>query len=133
MLFRSDPPLNADGTDITSAHKIEKLVLYNQYGDLIRAYTSAEYNTNPHEYNTNYWIYAGILILAGVLCAGNGLFFFVRNRQGGKEVAAAERARLESMPSPFARELGTMANAQVYQGTEQYPQPYNNPYQGPQQ
>lgn len=127
-----NPPLNSNGTIINEAHKIEKLVLYDQYGNIIRTYTTAEYNANPHGYNANYWLYGGILMLVGFLCTGNGLLFFVRGRQRQKEAAAAELARLESRPSPFARELGQTASAQTYQGTEQYPQPYNTPYRGPQ-
>ncbi len=131
------PHLNVNSTTIIySAHKIEKLVLYDLYGHIINTYASTEYNANPHEYNANYWPYASILLLLGTLCAGNGIFFFVHGRQRRKQTAADELARLEAIPSPFARELGQMPSVQTYQGIEQYPQPYTqayNPYQTPQE
>jgi uncharacterized membrane-anchored protein YhcB (DUF1043 family) len=131
-----NPALTANGTTITSAHKIEQLVLYDQRGNIIRTYNSTEYLANPNGYNANYWPYAGILMLAGVLCSGNALLFLTRKKQRQKVAIQAELARLEATPSPFARELGQMASTQAYQGFEQYPpvnpQPYR-PYQTPQE
>lgn len=123
-----NPPLSTDGTTITAAHKIEQLVLYDQNGNIIRSYTSAEYLANPNGYNVNYWPYASMLICAGVLCAGSALFFLTRKRQRRKLAMAAELARLEATPSPFARERGEVNRTQAYQGLGQYP-----PYQAPQE
>lgn len=132
-----NPPLNAtNGTTITVAHKIEELVFYDQDGNIIRTYKTAEFMAYPNGYDANYWLYGGSLILLGVLAAGNGSFFLVRNRQRRKLAVQAELARLEATPSPFARELGQMPNPQTYQGFGQYPppnRPGSPPYQAPQE
>ncbi len=125
--------VESTGQHIDTGHPIEKVAFYGASHLNSLTYTNADYSGDPTGKTINYWLYAGILMLAGVLCAGNGLLFFARGKQRRKEAAAAERARLESMPSPFARELGATASAEAYQGAEQYSQPYNNPYRGPQE
>lgn len=127
-----NPGLDVNGTTITAAHKIEKLVLYDQDGNIIRTYTTAEYLAYPNGYDANYWLYAGSLMLLGVLAAGNASFFLIRNRQRRKLAVQAELVRLEATPSPFARELGQMANPHVYQAPP--PNPLGSqPYQAPQE
>ncbi|MGH2508284.1 MAG: hypothetical protein ACRDHZ_12910, partial [Ktedonobacteraceae bacterium] len=112
---------------ITIAHKIEKLVLYDQNGNIIRTYRSAEYLANPNGYDLNYWPYASILLFAGVLCIGSAFFFLIRNGQRKKLAVQAELVRLETTPSPFARELGEINHPQTYQGFEQDPPDYRPP------
>ena len=131
-MSRLDPVLNTGTATINQAHKIEKLVFYDPQGNVLHTYTTDEYNAHPDSYTVNNWLYGGALMLVGVLAGGNGLFFHLNGRQRRMQAAAEERARLESMPSPFARELGEMPRPRPYQGTEQYPQS-NYPYRGPQQ
>jgi len=138
-----NPPLHlSDGTTIDSAHKIEKLVFYDQQNNVLATYTTAEYASNPNGYDDNNWPYASLLMLAGVLCAGTMLFFIVNGRKYQKLALAAERAALEARPSIFARELdqGTTQTAQQpYEGIGQYPQSaspstqVSRPYQAPQE
>src|SRR5260370_37871875 len=106
--------LNVHGTEINKAYRIEKLVLYDRSGNIIRTYTTAEYDSNPNGYNANNWLYAGILILLGILVAGNSIFLMVLTSQRKQQAAAAEQARLETTPSPFARELGETPSMQTY-------------------
>lgn len=96
----------SDGTVISAAHPIEKLVFYDKNGNIIASYTTAEYLANPNGYTINNWPYASLLIGAGVLCIGGGFFFILRRRQRQKQDRAAQLAALEAAPSPFARELG---------------------------
>lgn len=101
-----NPALNTGTTTINAAHKIEKLVFYDERGNVLHTYTTDEYNAHPTGYTINNWPYASILILVGLLAGGNGLFFYINGRQRRQLAAAEERARLEAAPSPFARELG---------------------------
>ena len=66
---------------VSSAHKIEKLVLYGRSGSILASFTTEEYKANPGGVNDNEWIKAIWLIIAGVIIAGAALIVpMVRKR-----------------------------------------------------
>lgn len=81
------------------AHPIEKVTVDGT------TYVSAEYQTYPHGYTINNWPYASPLMLAGLLCLSLAVGFLTRAKKQQKLAAAAKLAKLDALPSPFAREL----------------------------
>ncbi len=69
------PTLNTGSATINDAHRIEKLVLYDQNGNIIKTYTSAEYDANPNGFYVNNWLIASLLLLAGLLLAAWDLIY----------------------------------------------------------
>lgn len=122
-LVKIDAIVRQTGEFIAHGHPIEKIVLYDTNHQSQQIYTNAEYSGNPDGYSINHWPYASLLMFAGMACTGCSLFFILATRKRKKMAAAAELARIEALPSPFARELGEMASPPAYQGIEQYPQP----------
>lgn len=98
--------IRGTGTFVNTAHPIEKVVFYSPNHQSSLTYVNAEYSGNPNGYTINNWPYASLLIAAGALCIGGGLFFILRRRHRQKQDRAAQLAALETAPSPFARELG---------------------------
>lgn len=152
--------LDANGTTITEAHKIEKLVFYDKSGATMATYTTSEYTANPNGVNSNGWSSAIWVVILGVLLAVAGIWSALRApktafsiggtgtgfsiggtgapgyppnyppAQPGAYPPAQPGAYPPQPPNPYG---------QAYQGTEQYPQPNpygqpgNNPYQQPPQ
>src|SRR5260370_4838124 len=65
-----DTKLTTDTGTVSEAHKIEKVVFYDQNGNVVASYTTAEYNANPNGFTQNNWLYSIWLILAGVVVFG---------------------------------------------------------------
>lgn len=86
-------------TIINFAHPIEQITLNGT------VYTSDEYLAFPHGYMINNWPYAGSLMGLGAVFIGFSIFFLLRRRKRQKLAVAAERAAIDAIPSPFAREL----------------------------
>lgn len=69
------PALNTGATVVNNAHKIEKLFLFGQDGNIIQTYTTAEYSANPGGFYANNWPLAGALIVVGLLLATADLVY----------------------------------------------------------
>ncbi len=69
------PALNTGATVVNDAHRIEKLFLFDQGGNIIKTYTTAEYSANPSGFYANNWPLASVLILAGLLLAAGDLIY----------------------------------------------------------
>lgn len=134
-----DPPLDADGTTINDAHKIEKLVLLDENGSVINTFTTAEYNANPNGFSDNEWMKAIWLILAGLLIGGAALLvpMFVKKPQASTSfnIGGAGTAQPYQQPAPYGQPYQQQQPAnpygQPYQGPGQYPQGQGAPYPPP--
>lgn len=145
-----DPALNANGTTINDAHKIEKLVFYDKNGNVQQTFTTAEYQANPNGFNDNEWIKSIWLVILGVIIAGAALIvpMVTKRPQPGTSfnIGAGGAQQPYQQPTPYGQPTPQQpANpyAQPYQGPGQYPQGAayppqppaygqpNNPYQQP--
>ena len=70
-----DPALKTGATVVNDVHRIEKLFLFDQDGNIIKTYATAEYNANPGGFYDNNWPLASVLILAGLLLAAGDLAY----------------------------------------------------------
>lgn len=149
--------LNANGTTITEAHKIEKLVFYDKNGATMATYTTSEYTANPNGAYASAWSSAIWVVVLGILLAAAGLWSALRAPKtafsiGGTGVPAYPPVYPPAQPGAYPpAQPGAYPPAQpgayppsnpygqAYQGTEQYPQPNpygqpgSNPYQQPPQ
>ncbi len=147
-----DPALNANGTTINDAHKIEKLVFFDKNGNVQKTFTTTEYQANPNGFNDNEWLKAIWLVIAGVIIAGAALIvpMVVKKPQPstGFNIGTGGVQQPYQQPTPYGQPYPQQpANpyGQPYQGPGQYsqgaaypPQPPaygqpNNPYQQPPQ
>jgi hypothetical protein len=146
-----DPALNApDGTQVNSAHKIEKLTFYDAQGNVMDTYTASEYTANPNGFYDNEWIKSVWLILVGILLAVVALFVRPKNVTtsgsfsigGGVPQPYGQPAPYpQPNPAPYGQQPPANPYGQQqptpYGQADPYAQqqppanPYNPPYQGP--
>ena len=146
-----DPALHApDGKTINDAHKIEKLVLFDQNGKMLGTFTTAEYNANPNGFSDNEWIKSIWLILVGLILGGAALLvpLFAKKPQTGASfnIGAAGAQQPYQQPTqyappyqqqPYQQQPANPYGQPPYQGPGQYPQgapyppPQPNPYGQP--
>lgn len=141
-----DPALNANGTTINDAHKIEKLVLYDQNGGVINTYTSSEYNANPNGLSENNWLLASLLLVVGLILGG-GAFAYPMLAKKPQTNAGFNPAQPYQQPygqpqqpyaqpyqqQPYAQPYGQPNPQQPPQQPYGQPNPYGQSYQSPQQ
>lgn len=121
---RLDSQVRGTNTVISYAHTIEQITFYRTSVGPAVTYTKAEYSGSPNGYVVNNWPFAGPMAGVGAIGICVALFFLLHRRRRKKLAIAANLAELESLPSPFARELGDNAGGAVpqsYRGVEQYP------------
>jgi uncharacterized membrane protein len=114
-----DPNLNApDGTTISDAHKIEKLVFYDNNGKIMDTFTTSEYNANPNGFYENNWLKSIWLAIAGVIVLLLALFVPMFSRK---------------QPATASFSIGQQPQQPYGQPGPQPQQPYGQEYQSPQQ
>ncbi|HEY1354390.1 MAG TPA: hypothetical protein VGF67_32675 [Ktedonobacteraceae bacterium] len=146
-----DPALQTGGTTINDAHKIEKLIFYDQNGHIQQTFTTAEYQANPNGFNDNEWMKAIWLIIAGAIIAAAALIVPMLTKRPQPATGFAIGTGGEQpyqqpvYGQPYAPQQPANPYAQPYQGPGQYsqgtaypPQPPaygqpGNPYQQPPQ
>lgn len=124
-----DPALNANGTTINDAHKIEKLVLYDQNGSIINTYTSSEYTANPNGLSENNWPLASLLLVIGLILGG-AAFVYPMLAKKPQTNAGFNIGANPIQPYPQSYEQPQQPYAQPYQQPPQQPysqQPYGQP------
>jgi hypothetical protein len=133
-----DPALQANGTTINDAHKIEKLVFYDKNGNVQKTFTTAEYQANPNGFNDNEWIKSIWLIIAGAILALAALIvpMMVKKPQPstGFNIGAGGVQPPYQQPTPYGQpypQQPTNPYGQPYQGPGQYPQGAAYPPQPP--
>lgn len=150
----TDINLDANGTTIKQAHKIEKLVFYDKNDKVMATYTTNEYKANPNGVAANTWPQAIGLGLLGLLLLLGGIVNIARQPKTSFSIGGPAQPYQPGVPPnaptypPNAYNAGAGAPpyqpgapayppnqpanpyGQPYQGAEQYPQP-NNPYQQP--
>lgn len=131
------PALNTGTTVVNNAHKIEKLLLFGQDGNIIQTYTTAEYSANPGGFYANNWPLAGTLIIIGLLLAAADLVhpMLAKKRQAhmGIHPNANVAQAQQEMQQPYPQQDATPEP--VYQESvpaSLYPQEYR-PHQAPQE
>ncbi len=135
-----DPALNANGTTINDAHKIEQLVLYDQSGNKINTYTSTEYNANPNGFNDNHWLLASLLLIVGLLLGGAAFAYpmLAKKQQAGTNFnMGANPVQPYQQPYPQQQPYAQPNPQQPYAQPNPYGQPQQpyaqpNPYGQPQ-
>ncbi len=138
--------LDVNGTTITEAHPIEKLIFYDKNGKVLATHSTAEYTANPNGFYDNEWLKAIWLIIIGLILGIVALLFpLLRKRPQGS--ASFPAAAVGAQPSPpYQPYQAPNPYGQTYQGPGQYPQaapyppqqpgygqPGSNPYQQPPQ
>lgn len=135
--------LDANGTTIDEAHKIEKLVFYDKNGGTMATYTTSEYTANPNGVSTNSWSSAIWVVILGVLLLIGGIIGAARRRKTAFSIGNAGVPPYQPVPpgyppaqpgaypppQPGAYPPQQNPYGQAYQGPGQYPPPGNNPYQ----
>lgn len=143
--------LNTGSTKVTEAHKIEKLVFYDQNGNIAASYTTTEYNANPNGFTQNNWLYSIWLILAGVVVFGLAFVLGKKPQTNASFSIGANGTQAYqqpyAQPNPYGQPYPQSdPYGQAYQSPQQYPQgvpyppqqpvygqPVSNPYQQPQE
>ncbi|HEX6479194.1 MAG TPA: hypothetical protein VF043_10145 [Ktedonobacteraceae bacterium] len=136
--------LDVNGTTITEAHSIEKLVFYNKNGTVLATHTTDEYTANPNGLYDNEWLKAIWLIIIGLILAVVALLSPMlrkRPQRSASFPAAAVGAQPAPPYQPYQPYQQPNPYGQAYQGPQQYPQaapyppqqpgygqPGNNPY-----
>jgi hypothetical protein len=137
--------LDANGTTVDEAHPIEKLVFYDNNGNVLGTHTTAEYTANPNGFYDNQWLKAIWLILIGLILGIAALVVPLLRKQS--QISASPAATVGAQPfSPYQPYQQPDQYGQAYQGPQQYPQatqyppqqpgygqPGSNPYQQPPQ
>lgn len=135
-----DPALNApDGSTITEAHKIEKLVLTDQSGAPLGTFTTPEYDANPNGVYVNNWLAGGGIAAVGLLLALLSLVIHRQKPQGFSvaPMGAGQQPMYgqpmanpypQPMPNPYGQNPPPDANPYAQPPNAN---PYGNPYQGP--
>jgi hypothetical protein len=138
--------LDKNGTTISEAHPIEKLIFYDKNGKVLATYITAEYTANPNGFYDNEWLKAIWLIIIGLIL-GVVAFLYPMLRKRPQGSASVHAAAVGAQPSqPYQPYQQPNPYGQIYQGPEQYPQaapyppqqpgygqPGSNPYQQPPQ
>lgn len=138
--------LDENGTTISEAHPIEKLIFYDKNDNVIATHTTAEYTTNPNGFYDNEWLKAIWLIVIGVILGVAALLYPMLRKQPQRS-ASFQAAAVGAQPSPpYQPYQQPGPYGQAYQGPVQYPQaapyppqqpgygqPGSNPYQQPPQ
>lgn len=139
--------LRVNGTDVTEAHKIEKLYFTDKSGSVVATFTDSEYLSNPNGVYVSVWSDAIWLVLLGLLCIAGGAFNIVRKQNTSFRIGngpvpgyppaaptypPAQPGYPPTAPSyPPAQPADPYA--QPYQGVNPYAQQGGNPYQQPPQ
>lgn len=100
-----------NGTDISEAHEIEKLVFYDKNGNVQETFTTSEYLANPNGFSDNEWLKAIWLVLGGLVVAILSIIFMARGRGAVAKNSFSINA----------------AGAMPYQPPMQAPNPYGQP------
>ena len=138
--------LDVNGTTISEAHPIEKLVFYDKNGTVLATHITAEYTANPNGFYDNEWLKAIWLIVIGLIL-GAAAFLYPMLRKQPQRSASLHAAAVGAQPSPpYQPYQPPNPYGQAYQGPQQYPQvppyppqqpgygqPGDNPYQQPPQ
>lgn len=138
--------LDVNGTTISEAHAIEKLVFYDKNGNVLATHITAEYTANPNGFYDNEWLKAIWLIVIGLIL-GIVAFLYPMLRKRPQRSASSHAAAVGAQPSPpYQPYQPPNPYGQAYQGPQQYPpvppyppqqpgygQPGDNPYQQPPQ
>ena len=121
--------LDVNGTTISEAHPIEKLIFYDKNGNVLSTHTTADYTNNPNGFYVNQWPYAIWFIIVGVIL-GVGAFLFPMLRKRPRGSASIPAAAVGAQPSqPYQQYQQPDPYRQTYQGPGQYPQyPQSAPY-----
>jgi hypothetical protein len=139
----TDVNVTINGNDITSAHKIEKLVFYDDKGNITATYTTSEYTANPNGISENAWLKSIWLLLAGLIIAGAALIIprVIKTPQPSTSFnIGAAGAQPFQQPNPYGQppqQPGAFQQPNPYgqppQQPAAYPQqdPYQQAYQGP--
>jgi hypothetical protein len=124
-----DPALHAsDGTTIYDAHKIEKLVFYDNSNSVLNTYTTSEYNANPNGFYENNWSKSIWLILVGVVLLVIVPLSTVLSKKRPEVASFNMGAGVPPQPYQQPMSYGQQQPPNTYAP----PQPYN-PYVPPQQ
>jgi hypothetical protein len=139
--------LDANGTTISDAHPIEKLIFYDKNGNVQTSFITAEYTANPNGFYDNEWLKAIWLIVIGLILGVAALLYpLLRRRPQGNAISHAAAVGAQPSPSyqPYQPYQQPNPYGQAYHGSEQYPQPApyppqqtgygqpgSNPYQQP--
>jgi hypothetical protein len=116
-----------DGTTISEAHKIEKLVFYNSNGSAAATYTTSEYNQYPNGFYNNNWLKSIWLILAGIVIFILTMIFGRRRAQpAGVGVSGGQP--FMSQPPYGQQPYQPPAYGQQPYGQPPVQQPYGQPY-----
>lgn len=136
--------LDVNGTTISEAHPIEKLVFYDKNDNVLATHITDEYTANPNGFYDNEWLKAIWLIVIGLIL-GVVAFLYPRLRKQPQRSASLHAAAVGAQPSPpYQPYQPPNPYGQTYQGPQQYPpvppyppqqpgygQPGDNPYQQP--
>lgn len=123
-----DPALNApDGSTVTEAHKIEKLVLVDKNGAPLGTFTTSEYNANPNGVYVNNWPVGIVILVVGLLLIVVSFVVHRQKQPQGFSVSPAGMGQQPMYGQPPANSYG-QPNASPYAQPNQ--NPYEQPYQG---
>jgi len=140
--------LDENGTTVSEAHQIEKLIFYDNNDKVLATYITAEYTTNPNGFYDNEWLKAIWLIIIGLILGVVAFLYpMLRKRPRGSASFPAAAVGVGAQPSqPYQPYPPPNPYGQTYQGPEQdrqaapyppqqpgYGQPGSNPYQQPPQ
>lgn len=124
-----DPALNApDGSTVTEAHKIEKLVLTDKNDNTLGTFTTSEYNTNPNGVYVNNWPAGLVILVVGLLLIVVSFVIRRQKQPQGFSVSPAGMGQQSMYGQPPANPYG-QPDANPY--AQPNPNPYAQPYQGP--
>lgn len=130
-----DPPLNAsDGSTITEAHKIEKLVLKDNNGATLGTFTTPEYDANPNGVYVNNWPFGLVILVIGLVLFGLSFAIHRPKQLPGFAVAGQPPVYGQPNANPYGQPMANpyaqgQPNANPY--GQPAPNPYGQPYQGP--
>src|SRR5713226_9595609 len=90
--------LDVNGTTISEAHPIEKLIFYDKNGTVLASHITAEYTANPNGFYDNEWLKAIWLIIIGLIL-GVGAFLYPILRRQPQGSASFPAAAVGAQPS----------------------------------
>lgn len=122
--------LKTNGTEITQAHKIEKLFFTDRSGNTVANFTTAEYLNNPNGIYISVWSQAVWVLVLGLFFAGYGLFDARRKQNTGFRIGNGPVPAMPHVPPQPVYPPAQPAD-QAYRGPDPYAQQGQNPYQQP--